>query len=352
MSKNKTILSLNDYCRKRILLNKSFAFYRLPFSHDVQGIEGDASQILKKFEPSLKGFIFHPFDAKKHAIEFIPGSAQTFIFEDGANSAPLLLKEISSEKPSSITSIEEYQTQFTHFLECFEKGEIKKAILSRIKLIDRERFDLHATFLKLLKNYPEAYIYCYYSLSAGLWIGASPEKFLLIKDNTLETTAIAGTKTEEESWGTKEEEEQAIVTAFIEDCLSDLQNIETSEPETVKAGNLYHIKANIKADISSSTDIAALIQKLHPTPAVGGYPKEEALRLIASTENHSREYYGGFAGPVNIDELTHLFVNLRCAKAFKNGLGLFVGGGLTAASNLQKEWKETENKAETLIKVL
>ncbi len=352
MSKNKTILSFNDYCRKRISLKKSFAFYRLPYSHEIQGIEAEASLTLKKFDPELKGFLFHPFDTKKQIIEFIPGSAQTFILEDGPSSDALILNEISSEKPSFITSEEEYNIQFNQYQQAFSKGEIKKAILSRIKLIDGNTFDVHSTFLNLLKSYPEAYIYCYYSITAGLWIGASPEKFLLLKENTLETTAIAGTRTEEESWGSKEEEEQAIVTQFIEDSLSDLQNVETSAPETIKAGNIFHIKANIKAKFNDETDIAALINKLHPTPAVGGFPKEAALRLIASTEKHDRAYYSGFAGPVNINDCTHLFVNLRCAKVFKNGLGLFVGGGLTAASNLQKEWKETENKADTLMKVL
>ncbi len=352
MSKNKTILSFNDYCRKRIALSKSFVFYRLPYSNEVQGIEAEASLTLKKFDPQLKGFLFHPFDAKKQIIEFIPGAAQTFLIEDQAPAGKLILSEISSEKPSFITNEEEYKTQFEHYREAFARGEIKKAILSRIKLIETNSIDIHNTFLKLLKSYPEAYIYCYYSITAGLWIGASPEKFVLLKNNTLETTALAGTKTEEESWGSKEEEEQAIVTQFIEESLSDLEDIETSAPETIKAGNLYHIKANIKAKYTADTDIPALINKLHPTPAVGGFPKEAALRLIASTEKHDRAYYSGFAGPVNINESTHLFVNLRCAKIFKNGLGLFVGGGLTAASHLEKEWKETENKAKTLIQVL
>ena len=352
MSKNKTIVSFNDYCRKRILLKKSFSFFRMPHSQEIQGIEADASLTLKKFDSNLKGFLFHPFDTKKQAIEFIPGTVQTFLIDDAQNSDELTLSDISSEKPFFITTKKEYTTQFERYQQSFAKGEIKKTILSRIKFIDANTIDIHSTFLNLLKNYPEAYIYCYYSISAGLWIGASPEKFILLTGNTLETTALAGTKSEEESWGSKEQEEQAIVTQFIEDVLSDLQNVEVSAPETIKAGNLYHIKANIKAEFSETTDIAALINKLHPTPAVGGFPKEAALRLISSTEKHDRAYYSGFAGPVNMNDTTHLFVNLRCAKVFKNGFGLFIGGGLTAASDVEKEWNETEKKAGTLMKVL
>ncbi len=352
MSKNKTIASLNDFCRKRMLLGKSFAFYRLPHGAEVLGLEADASAVLKNFDPELKGFLFHPYDTKKQNIEFIAGAMQSFHFEENQHDTPLSLGESSSEKASFVTSREEYQEQFNHYQQAFSKGEIKKAILSRIKLLDCDSIDVHSTFVNLLKNYPEAYIYCYYSISAGLWVGASPEKFLYLHDNTLETTALAGTKTEEESWGSKEEEEQAIVTQFIEDSLCDLHNVEVSAPETIKAGNLYHIKANIKAEYDSTTDLSSLIHKLHPTPAVGGYPKEAALRLIASTEKHERSYYSGFAGPVNGDDSTHLFVNLRCARIFKNGVGLFVGGGLTAASNAEKEWKETENKAKTLMAVL
>ena len=159
MSKNKTIASLNDFCRKRMLLGKSFAFYRLPHGAEVLGLEADASAVLKNFDPELKGFLFHPYDTKKQNIEFIAGAMQSFHFEENQHDTPLSLGESSSEKASFVTSREEYQEQFNHYQQAFSKGEIKKAILSRIKLLDCDSIDVHSTFVNLLKNSNDGLIF-------------------------------------------------------------------------------------------------------------------------------------------------------------------------------------------------
>ena len=98
--------------------------------------------------------------------------------------------------------------------------------------------------------------------------------------------------------------------------------------------------------------MAEFINKLQPTPAVCGLPKDRALDLIMKTEQHNREYYAGFCGPINYLHKTDLFVNLRCMKILKGQFALFVGGGLTAKSEPEKEWAETELKSETLKRII
>jgi isochorismate synthase len=129
--------------------------------------------------------------------------------------------------------------------------------------------------------------------------------------------------------------------------------IERKGPETVRAGNVMHLQTKYAFKMSAGAGpMKDLIMQLHPTPAVCGLPKEKALRGILSTEKHNREYYAGFCGPLNHGGTTDLFVNLRCMKIFPDKLALYTGGGLTADSDPEKEWEETEMTAATLLSMI
>jgi isochorismate synthase len=124
-------------------------------------------------------------------------------------------------------------------------------------------------------------------------------------------------------------------------------------PQTIQAGNAIHLSTKFSFDESSIQNrLADFIERLHPTPAVCGLTKEKALELILKTEKHNREYYSGFCGPINMKEKTDLFVNLRCMKILKDKLVLFIGGGLTAKSEIEKEWEETKLKSRTLLSLI
>jgi isochorismate synthase len=176
----------------------------------------------------------------------------------------------------------------------------------------------------------------------------------------LKTVALAGTQlyANEIVWQTKEKDEQKYVTDFITENLKQFSNtIEVSEPKTVQAGNLVHLKTDISATISKENN-GKIIRKLHPTPAVCGLPKDEAKAFILENEGYNREFYTGFLGELNIDfttfrtENSDLFVNLRCMKIENNCAKLFVGCGITKDSNPEKEFFETVNKTQTLKRVL
>ncbi|HLV50467.1 MAG TPA: chorismate-binding protein, partial [Flavobacterium sp.] len=94
-------------------------------------------------------------------------------------------------------------------------------------------------------------------------------------------------------------------------------------------------------------DVKNLIQNLHPTPAVCGLPKKEAFDFIWENEGYNREFYTGFIG-IEKENMKDYFVNLRCAQIFQNQIQIYVGGGITAESNPEKEWEETELKSGTI----
>ncbi len=80
--------------------------------------------------------------------------------------------------------------------------------------------------------------------------------------------------------------------------------------------------------------------------------KKEAREFILSNEKHNRSYYTGFLGPVNINEKTNIFVNLRCLQLFDKEFVLYSGAGITRSSVARKEWEETDNKMLTMMNVM
>jgi len=190
------------------------------------------------------------------------------------------------------------------------------------------------------------------------WCGASPELLLNSENNILNTVALAGTQKYNEvnvsgfKWSNKDIEEQSFVCDYIEKEIRKAGfSFFKSEPVTVRAGEVVHIKTRYSIE-GKKENFWDLVGMLHPTPAVCGTPMDKALNLIEEVETHDRSYYTGFLGPIDIQCERKLFVNLRCAKFSEGSLSLYVGGGITAQSLPEKEWEETELKADTLIKLL
>ena len=135
-------------------------------------------------------------------------------------------------------------------------------------------------------------------------------------------------------------------------------------PYSVKAGSMWHIKTDISGTLNSGFGLLKVIQLLHPTPAVCGFPKEVTKEFILKNENYNRTFYTGFLGELNIANKTDLFVNLRCmeievssATADKSKLAmtkayLFMVCGITKESIPEKEWEESVHKSTTMRKVL
>mgnify|MGYP001620427368 FL=1 len=96
-----------------------------------------------------------------------------------------------------------------------------------------------------------------------------------------------------------------------------------------------------------------VLEALYPTPAVCGIPKEPARRFILRHEHEPRRYYSGFVGMLSPRADTHLFVSLRCMRLLPGGIcELYAGGGLLKESEMEKEWRETEAKMQTMMELV
>ena len=118
----------------------------------------------------------------------------------------------------------------------------------------------------------------------------------------------------------------------------------------MSAGKIEHLKSEISAKLLSNSNWQSIVKSLHPTPAVCGIPTNTSKAFIHKNEKHSRAFYTGFIGV--IDENVNCFVNLRCMQLQECKAYLYLGGGLLKASTLEKEWEETERKANTLERFL
>lgn len=273
-------------------------------------------------------------------------------------------------KSAETDGFDQYKTAFELFQKALHAGSCDKIVLSRtLQLPLPKGFSAGSLFEAACEAYPDAFVYWCHTPLTGTWFGSTPELLLSGEKGNWQTVALAGTRRIKDSegsldgknksgetgadWDGKNIREQQVVTAYLEKQLR-IKNLigSISEPYTVRAGRLMHIKTDFRFQMPDQGCVGDLLDFLHPTPAVCGYPKTEACRLILAHEGYDRSYYSGFAGPLNTNGKTDLFVNLRCARMTDKGLTLYAGGGLMPDSELKSEWEETEVKLQTLLSLL
>jgi isochorismate synthase len=363
---------LFDKARNHFNASKPFVLYRKPSETTVFGLlqKNDALHYIEDF--SKTGFIFAPFNTDDKIV---------LLQVDEKIETEYLVSETNNEQVRlPILTVENQQEFHINLVQkgikAIKNNELKKVVLSR-KLEIATRKSSFTLFEALLHNYPNAFCYLWYHPKIGLWLGATPEILLRTENKQLKTMSLAGTMKVEEGkvpvWGTKELEEQKLVTDYIASALNDtVDNLIISETESVRAGTLWHLRTSVSGRLSHD-NLKEVIDALHPTPAVCGLPKGQAKAFILEHENYNREYYTGFLGELNFKEenfrsnnrrnrenlayktiknTTSLYVNLRCMQLKDEKALVYVGGGITHESDPEKEWEETVAKSNTMLKVV
>lgn len=346
-----------------------FAIYSIPGTNNPVLVVQKSTTINKISLEDLDnkhGFVIAPFEsAKTNEVillndDFvIKDQNELTELEDYLSTLPEL--KLSNKTTNHQLSKNEYFEKSQYFIEKIKSGKFKKIVLSRVLVMELTNAINYSKFFdELCEKYQNTFVYLLYTPETGIWSGATPETLLKKENNRVETMAVAGTrllpdyKTEPE-WDEKEKEEQQLVSIYIENLLSELgvKEYEINGPETILAGKIVHLKTNFSINLEFLKDrLGIFIKGLHPTPAVCGLPKADAYHLIEKAETHNRKLYTGFIGPWNIENKSHLFVNLRCAEFTDKKIFAYVGGGLTKDSIPEDEWQETKNKSRTLLSVV
>lgn len=326
-----------------------FVLYRLPGENGLHYSILEESNTQQ--ESDGKGFVWAPFQGDP----LIFRSVQPLIFEaeelkaqvDRLSKQGTLLYEHLNENPNQHIDI------LKSALEELQAGRLEKVVVSRIAHVKTESHPLLMLW-RALQRYSNAFCYWFYHPEYGCWLGASPEVLVCTRASQFETYSLAGTQKKKgelpPQWTTKELREQAIVTEYLEEKLQTVaSDIQVSGPHDAAAGQLWHLKSVLSGKTLVSGE--ELAQNLHPSPAICGMPAEKARHLITEIENHDRAFYTGYFGPVS-NERTDLYVNLRCMQWHKDYLEIYVGGGITAESDPEKEWQETCDKMQTMLQLL
>lgn len=316
---------------------------------------------------SESGFVFAPFDSTEQSIliPFEHNLRAVYSQEDKRPNAIDIEFDLTDKKA--------HEELVSRGISAIEQTDLKKVVLSRVEQVDVTITCPINIFKKALAEYPNAFVYLWYHPKIGCWLGATPEVLLQTRNNKFKTMALAGTQvfSNDNSWGAKEQEEQQLVTDYIvENLTSENISPQLGHPHTVKAGHLAHIKTDINGSFKND-QLQQIIAVLHPTPAVCGMPKNKATAFIKQNETYNRTFYTGFLGELNKTSqrkknrrntensayrlqttTSDLYVNLRCMELNHDKVKLYVGGGITASSDPEKEFIETCNKTKTMKKLI
>jgi salicylate biosynthesis isochorismate synthase/menaquinone-specific isochorismate synthase len=124
------------------------------------------------------------------------------------------------------------------------------------------------------------------------------------------------------------------------------------EPVLVRVANIQHLATPIRAQLAGPATALELAGALHPTPAVGGEPRDAAVRLIPALEGFDRGWYAGTVGWTDSSGDGEFCVSLRCALLRGKLARLYAGGGIVRDSEPAAELAETEVKLGALLPVL
>jgi isochorismate synthase len=361
-----------------------FVIFRYPNTETFYFLLSKKREAVKQkidFEECPAGFVVAPFHSTvdlpylyaadiffeitdKIDSETVEKLSEFLDFKENPLYEKLYIKENFEEKPEVRNT---YLEKVSSIVEILKETTTNKVVFSRFNKIGKLGGNDYFSALKhLSQKHPSAFInFINLPWKNQIWIGASPET--LVHQNPegkFSTVALAGTQPSVDSegneiptanalWSQKEIEEQALVSRYIINCLKKIRVREYEEkgPRSVKAGNLIHLCSTYTIDsksINFPNLSSVMLDLLHPTSAVCGMPKQEALEILDQLEGYDRELYSGYIGPINIQNDSHLFVNIRSLKIENDEITLFSGGGITADSSPEKEWIETEIKQKSI----
>lgn len=201
-----------------------------------------------------------------------------------------------------------------------------------------------------------------------LLIGATPELLIAREGLAIRSEPLAGSiargrnpaqdreRAETLLASAKDQREHAITVEYILDLLAPFCAQLTTPGGTGlrSTASMWHLGTRIEGILKGedSPSAAGLAALLHPTPAVGGYPRGPALEAIRELENNDRGYYAGAVGYVDAKGDGEWHVALRCAELVGSRLVLHAGAGIVTGSVPEDEARETAAKFRAMLRAL
>ena len=261
---------------------------------------------------------------------------------------------------------EGWNASLNQALEQMEAQEYEKVVLARkATLTFNDPVDPVAYLLRLRRMTEETFNFYFQTDEGHAFLGATPERLFKRQGRTIHTEAIAGTRPrgltprDDERYAKallnseKEVREHSIVVEMIRNVLEQhcVNLIVDEEVQITQLSHVQHLCKHFMGELDAEACDADLIEALHPTPAMGGYPTDLALEAIKKLEPFNRGWYAAPIGFVGHDH-TEFVVAIRSALIERERVSLYSGAGIVLGSDPAEEWQEIEDKISKFLKAL
>lgn len=298
-------------------------------------------------------FVISPWLAPWHNRITIEREVTPETFAESVAATPGTCTPTETSTPVPQITRDDYLAAVSRVIESCRQRQGKTVFSRAISSTMADGTTAGTIFDDLCREFPQTFRFIFHTPETGLWLGATPE---LLLDHDAATRrcrvmSLAGTRPRTEGhapWDDKNLRENRFVTDFITYTFRTLGADATTGPQqTLRYGrNIEHICHMIEATLPHGVTAAELIDRLNPTPALCGTPREAAIADITANELHDRGCYGGAVGLVSTADLRlRLFVTLRCCHISGRTIRAFAGGGITPDSDPATEWRESSAKA-------
>jgi menaquinone-specific isochorismate synthase len=277
---------------------------------------------------------------------------------------------LDCEKGNEFASIELKTTEWVEAVQKatadIHKNEMDKVVLAReVHLEFTEKIDPYQLVGRLQKEQPTSFIFGFEN-GMQYFIGATPERLVKKKENQVLSTCLAGsikrgTTTYEDNvlgqqllQDDKNLNEHNIVVKMIKEVFKDCcYDVEVpNDPALLKTKNIQHLYTPVKGLAKEGQTLLSLVEKLHPTPALGGFPQVKAIEKIRELEPMHRGWYAAPIGWLDYEDNGEFVVAIRSGLIEGNKAALFAGCGIVAESDPKSEYFETRIKLKPMLSAL
>jgi menaquinone-specific isochorismate synthase len=264
-------------------------------------------------------------------------------------------------------SQEEWSAMIEAAIAAFASTPLRKVVLARISELRRpDMIDVDAALHYLDTHYPECYTFLVEPRPNHAFFGATPELLVAVNGEELETMGLAGstkrgsTPAEDEQLAgdllnsAKDRHEQALVVDLLRERLAPITSRLDipAAPVVMQLSNIQHLYTPVHGQLKEANGVLPLVEILHPTPALGGLPRDLALDFIQNHEGIPRGWYAAPVGWIdhNLDGV--FAVAIRSAVVQRNRAWLYAGAGIVSDSRPAREWEETGWKFRPMLGAL
>ncbi|WP_404329643.1 isochorismate synthase MenF [Mesobacillus maritimus] len=261
---------------------------------------------------------------------------------------------------------EEWKKSVTSLVESFADSNLKKVVVAReLRLQFENTVQVEKVLTHLLEEQKESFIFAF-EVNGDCFIGASPERLVKKEETRVLTTCLAGsiargsTLEEDRLLGQNllEDQKNLVEHQYVVDMIKEAME-ETcekvtlpDEPQLMKTKYIQHLYTPVIGQSREGTSLLDIVNRLHPTPALGGVPKDQAVTKIREIEELDRGFYAAPIGWQDAQGNGEFAVAIRSALIQGKEASLFAGCGVVADSEAESEYIETSIKFRPMLTAL